>query len=455
MKRKNFPFLVRWLASKDRKPLVIRGARQVGKTWLVRHLAEVSSLKMIEINFEKRPNLASLFQSNDPKEILLNLSLEFKTEIDIKQSLLFLDEIQAFPELLAKLRWFAEDLPEMPVIAAGSLLEFTLAKHSFSMPVGRINYMHLEPLSFEEFLMATGNQMLVNYLSEYQLKTVIPQAIHEKLLGYFKEYITVGGMPAAVSKWVDTHSFFDLSQVHLNLLATYREDFNKYSGRIDPERLEEVLNRVPQNLGEKFIYSKVNPEVHTNSIKQALSLLCKARVCHLVEGCSANGVPLGAELQDRNMKTIFLDTGLCSASLGLSLDAFKNVEEIILVNRGGIAEQVVGQLLRTIEPPFVQPALYYWQREQQGSSAEVDYVFQHQNKVIPLEVKAGTTGSLKSLHYFMGLKKYPLAVRVNSDLPSTVEVQVKNPPQNDISYTLLSLPFYLLEQVHRLISMYV
>lgn len=453
MKRTCLTFLENWLSSTTRKPLVIRGARQVGKTWLVRHLAQVQKRKLIEINFERSPQFASLFLPNDPRQILLNLSAAFNEHIDSKESLLFLDEIQVAPALLAKLRWFAEDLPELPVIAAGSLLEFVLGKHSFSMPVGRINYMHLEPFSFEEFLLASHKQFLFDYLDTYHWQTEIPQAIHEQLLNLFKEYLIVGGMPTAVASWINKRSLQEINQIHHNLMATYRDDMAKYSGRLATERLEEVMMAIPKLLGEKFVYTKVNPSIQTPAIKQALDLLCKARICHRVMGCTANGVPLAAEILDRYLKVIFLDVGLCSAALGLSLDQLYLVEELTLINKGGIAEQVVGQILRTLVPPYIEPALYYWHREERNSSAEIDYIFQHRNSVIPLEVKAGTTGSLKSLHLFMKLKGLPIAVRVNSDIPSRTEVEVKDHQGSEIRYTLLSLPFYLLGQLHRFLEL--
>lgn len=452
MQRSGMSFLTHWLKGIDRKPLVIRGARQVGKTWLVRHFAKSEGRRLIEINFEKQPQLITLFASNDPKKILLHLGVEFKLTINPSECLLFLDEIQAEPEILAKLRWFCEDMPELPVIAAGSLLEFVLATHTFSMPVGRINYMHLEPLTFEEFLVANDEEMLVSYLEQYTLTAEIPLAIHQKLMGYFKEYLIIGGMPAAVSNWINNRSFSDVNRVHLDLLATYRDDFAKYRGRLDQERLEEVMRAVPKLLGEKFVYSKVNSTVHTASVKQALNLLCKARLCHVVSGCSANGVPLGAETNEKYLKVVLLDTGLCSASLGLMLNQFTTLDEIILVNSGGLAEQVVGQCLRTISPPYIEPALYYWHREHAGSNAEIDYCIQHHHQVIPIEVKAGTTGSLKSLHYFMGLKQFDRAVRINSNLPSQAAVQVKDHQGNEIEYTLISIPFYLIKQLHRLLN---
>lgn len=452
MKRTYIAFLEKWLASKERKPLVIRGARQVGKTWLVRHLAESQKRQLVEINFEKTPQITSLFQSNDPRQILLNLRAVSNQSIDIQNSLLFLDEIQAAPEILAKLRWFAEDLPEFPVIAAGSLLEFTLEKHTFSMPVGRISYMHLEPFSFEEFLLAKSKQHLFNYLLNYQNGTEIPQAIHEQLMTYFKEYIIIGGMPAAVSTWIKNESLKEVNQVHHDLIATYRDDISKYRGRVATERIDEVMSAVPKHLGEKFVYTKVNPSIPIHSIKHSLDLLCKARICHRIIGTAANGVPLGAEIQEKFLKVIFLDVGLCSVVLGLTLNEIYQIEEISLINKGGIVEQVVGQILRTIIPPYVEPALFYWHRSDKGSNAEVDYVIEHHNKVIPIEVKAGSTGGLKSLHFFMDLKGFSSAVRVNSDTPSITEVKVRNSLGHLVNYRLLSIPFYLLGQLHRLLE---
>jgi len=447
MERKYLPFLRNWLKSADRQPLVIRGARQVGKTWLVRYLAKDQNKHLIEINFEKEPKMATFFKSNDPKQILLNLGSFLGEMIDPQQSLLFLDEIQAAPELLAKLRWFAEDLPNLPVIAAGSLLDFVLEEHTFSMPVGRIGYMYMEPLSFEEFLVAGNHKTLLHFLETFQLDTEIPEALHDKLISLFKEYMVVGGMPAAVASWGVRRSLTEVNQIHRNLITTYRDDFSKYSGRIDKERLDEVMTKVPSMLGEKFVYSNVNQDVQSAPIKRAFGLLCKARVCHRVTSVHANGLPLGAEQDKKFFKAIFLDIGLCSAALGLTLDQIMLVQEINLINSGGIAEQAAGQLLRTVNPPYVEPELYYWLREGKNS-AEIDYIIQQGARRIPIEVKAGSTGSLKSLHLFMGLKKLNVALRINSDLPSLTEIQIKD----DINYTLLSIPFYLIGQIHRILS---
>jgi len=451
MKRDHSSFLVDWFNSNARKPLVIRGARQVGKTWLIRDLAESMQRKLIELNFEKRPDLESLFSSNEPKEIIVNIAAS-QGAIEPSNAILFLDEIQAAPHLLAKLRWFAEEMPELAVVAAGSLLDFALTDHEFSMPVGRISYMYLEPLSFEEFLQATGRQGLRRYLQTYHLNKEIPAALHRELIAAVKEYLVIGGMPAAVLSWANDKNLKIINQIHFDLLATYREDFAKYQGRLTINRLEDVLASIPRQLGKKFVYSRANPEVNTPPLKQALDLMLKARVCHQVLATSANGLPLNAEIKEKFFKVILLDCGLISAELGLSLHQLNSVTELTLVNNGGIAEQFVGQQLRTLFPPFAPPSLNYWQRTETNTNAEIDYVIQHRNLIVPVEVKAGKTGTLKSLHQFMQRKRRSLAVRINSDYPTLGPVRVKISEGPTLEYTLLSLPFYLIGQLHRLIE---
>jgi len=451
-------FLVEWLNSPSRKPLVLRGARQVGKTWLVRQLAKTQGKNLVEINFEDQKSLIALFSGNEPKAILKNLESALGSTITPETSILFFDEIQAFPELLAKLRWFYEKMPELPVIAAGSLLEFTLSNYAFSMPVGRIQYMHVEPLSFDEFLSANGKPKLVDYIHTYNWSEEVPLFFHEELTRYFKEYIVVGGMPAAVASWMQDSSMQNLSQVHSDLMSTYNDDFPKYSNRLDADIFERVLRAVPKSLGSKFVYSDVNPDTEAQpsiqipTIKKALQLLCKARIAHKIEATAANGLPLGAEINDRYNKIILIDVGLCSASLGLSLDMLQTVDELGLINKGGIAEQVVGQLLRTIFPFYQQPELYYWLRTERGFSAEVDYVIQHRGGIFPIEVKAGTGGTLKSLHQFMRLKELPKAVRINSNVPQITEIDVKDNQGNRITFQLRSIPFYMIGSLHRLID---
>ncbi|MFA6036657.1 MAG: AAA family ATPase [Legionellales bacterium] len=449
LKRKAFHYILGWLSQNSRKPMVIRGARQVGKTWLVREVARESQKVLVELNFEKQPKLVSLFTSNDPKQIITNIESALGISIDINNTILFLDEIQTAPQLLAQLRWFAEEMPELTVIATGSLLDFVLAEHDFSMPVGRITYLHLEPLSFEEFLQALGKDKLYDFICEHSLLQEIPEFIHEQLLTLFKQYLIVGGLPAAVMSWVATQSLMDVNRIHMDLLTTYRDDFSKYAQKITPLQLDEVLSAVPKMLGEKFIYAHVDPALTSLKAKQALQKLIKARLCHPVYHTQANGVPLAAEIKQKIFKMIFLDVGLTSALLGLKLNLLQNIDEIILVNHGGIAEQVVGQLLRTIEPFYMEPSLYYWVREEKSSNAEIDYILQHNNACIPIEVKSGNKGKLKSLHLFMAQKKNKIAVRIYSGLPNKTPIDISVLGFNQAHYTLIDLPFYLTGQIHR------
>ncbi|MBY0545300.1 MAG: ATP-binding protein [Gammaproteobacteria bacterium] len=452
MQRTILNYLKNWLYSEQRKPLILRGARQVGKTWAVRQLAQMESKQLIELNFEKRFQIASLFESNQPKQILLNIESIYNQSINPEHTILFLDEIQAAPEILSKLRWFAEELPELPIIAAGSLLEFTLDQHSFSMPVGRITYAHLEPLSFDEFLLAHGYTHLIHFLAQYQLGDIVPIVIHQELMALIHEYVIIGGMPEVVANWVKHKNLTEMSRLQHDLLATYRDDFAKYAGKTPCSRLDEVMLSVPRMLGERFIFSHVNQDIQSSTVKEALQLLLKARLCHKISSTHANGLPLGAEIRETVFKIIFIDLGLVCSLLGLGFQQITAAKELNFINQGGLSEQLVGQLLRTITPFFIEPSLHYWTRDLKGSSAEVDYVIQHANHIIPLEVKSGSTGSLKSLHLFMHLKNLPLAVRINSALPVITRIDTKIHDGSMVQYQLLSLPFYLLGQLPRLLN---
>ncbi|MCE5318379.1 MAG: AAA family ATPase [Parachlamydia sp.] len=452
MQRTCMAFLKNWLVSSRRKPLVMRGARQVGKTWIVRHLAESEGMKLVEFNFEKTPAFAALFESNSPQEIIKRIEQRFSLKIDPKKTLLFLDEIQAKPELLAKLRWFYEDMPELPVVAAGSLLEFFLSTLPISMPVGRVSYVYLEPLSFIEFLEAQKKEQLIDLIKTYAWNDEINSVIHHELMRLFKEYIYVGGLPEAVSSWIQERSLDGIRDVHRDLLGSYRADFSKYIKKISSDTLNEVIDAIPLFLGKKFVYSHVDSTANSQKIKEALNLLCQARVGHKVKCTAANGVPLGAEINSKFLKAILLDVGLSSAVLDLKLSTLEDINELDMVNKGGIAEQAAGQLLRTIEPFNVEPALYYWVRNERGSDAEIDYVIQHTNRLVPIEVKAGNTGTLKSLHLFMKLKELSTAIRIYSGQPRIDEVRVKDNQGNDVSYQLRSIPFYLISEIHRLLS---
>ena len=290
-------YLATWLHRSDRKPLLIRGARQVGKSTLVQSLAEQASLNLIELDFEKTPEYAELFKSKDPKTILMLLSAQFNKNITPSNTLLFLDEIQKTPHLLGTLRYFYENMPELAVIATGSLLDLALQESNFSMPVGRIEYLYVGPMSFEAFLIALKQEVLLSFIKQYQLKQEIPLILHQTLLGYVKLYLIIGGLPAAVAQYVSTESFINVERTKRNLLIAYQEDFSKYASLAEQDRMRLIFNKVPRMLGEKFKYSHIDPDQKSILIKSALRAMDLARIIHLVYHTDANGLPLGAEVK--------------------------------------------------------------------------------------------------------------------------------------------------------------
>ncbi len=440
-----------WLKSKNRKPLVLRGARQVGKTWLVRDFAHRQGLDLIELNLERSPHLADLFAGNDPAEIVQNIAAEMATAIDPASALLFLDEIQAAPALFGKLRWFREEMPALPVIAAGSLLEFALKDSPYSMPVGRITYFYLEPMSFFEFLLASGNKPLYQKLLSYELGQDSPRSLHEKCLEFYHRYCLVGGMPEVVREWIQSQDSAACLKLQQDLLATYRDDFHKYGGEMDARLLADILLSVSRQLGNKFVYSRVDPALKVLPVKKAFSLLSQAKVCSKVLHTTGNGLPLGTESNAKFFKALMIDIGLVSAQLGLVTTNRQAQRELIFSNKGGLAEQFVGQQLRALQTPSVDPQLFYWQRTG-GRLGEIDYIIQHGSRIVPVEVKSGAAGKLKSLHQFMVEKKLDLAVRCNLNLPVVENIQVKTTLGQPVAYRLLSVPIYLSEALTRLID---
>jgi uncharacterized protein len=459
MERSRTSDLEEWALRPVRQPLVLRGARQVGKSWLVRNWGATHFGRVVEANLERQPELAACFSDNDPRATLRRLEVVLGSHIAADgKTLLFLDEIQAAPEVLGKLRWFAEELPELPVIAAGSLLDFALADHSFSMPVGRITFLHLEPMGFEEFCLALGEERLVHWLrSEVDApritaRAAMPDPLHQRALGLFRAWSIVGGMPAAVESYRVDGTVGRVAEIHRDLLATWRDDFAKYARRIPHRRLTKVLESVPQQVGCKWSYRRVDPEERAAALRQAIDLLCLARVCHRVTATPARGLPLAAGAEDDRFKLLHLDVGLVSSALGLSLLTLEQARDLVLVHRGALAEQAVGQLLRLTFPANQEPVLHFWQRQRRGSEAELDYVHAVGARTVAVEVKSGAAGALRSLHAFMAERESARALRINTAPPMVQPVDVTTSLGTRARYSLLSLPPYLVEQAGRLIE---
>ncbi len=453
-------YLEHWLVSRPRKPLIIRGARQVGKSTLVHAFAKHQNLTLNEINLEKHPELDRSFRTLDVRQIVREFESILNHNPAAPGSLLFLDEIQAVPSVLPALRYFFEELPELPIIAAGSLLDFALSDKKFSMPVGRIEYRYLHPLTFEEFLAAIGKEPLRRYLREYDLRddgTRMPDAAHLELLQAQRLYLFIGGMPEAVAAYVKNGQIADAVQAQRSILDTYRDDFSKYATKKELQRLQLIFDRLPTAIGAKVKYSNISREESSREIKAALELLAKARIISKIHHSSCSAVPLAAQADFDVYKVIFLDVGLMNRLLGLDWRTISEPEERRLINEGPLAEQFVGQqLLDAYSHDGAEDTrLFYWLREAKSSNAEVDYVVSCGDLIAPVEVKAGKAGSLKSLHQFVSEKRCPFAVRFDLNPASlqTIETTVSCADgKQKVAYKLLSLPLYMAGQLPRLVN---
>lgn len=454
LERHELAHLQDWAGREGRKPLVIRGGRQVGKSTLVREFARVSGLRLVDVNLERDPQMGPAFASNHPAEILSTLTLMTGESIAAGESLLFLDEIQAVPSALAALRYFYEEMPDLHVVAAGSLLELALGEKGFPMPVGRIEFLHLGPMDFEDFLVAVERPQLAEHLRSFSHTDSIPDALHRQYLDLLRQYWVVGGLPEAVAVFASAaadqpRDFGSVARIQQNMLATYRDDFAKYShGRLR-ERMQLVFDRLPAMVGRKFKYAAVSRDHRAAELGDALGNLCMARLAWKVLRTAANGLPLGAEVYERHFKCLTMDVGMMCAALRLNtVDLGK--ENPVFVNDGAVAEQFVGQHLLGSGLPYETPALHYWAREARNAAAEVDYVLAIGRHIVPVEIKAGTSGSLRSLHQFLAEKRSHFGIRLNADVPSLLHDTRRLADGSSIEYRLLSLPLYLAGQLRRL-----
>jgi len=440
-----------WHRKERRKPMVLRGARQVGKSTLVRRFAEKNGLVLNEINLEQHLYLDNIFKTLDMDSIIRELDALAGRNIQSPGAVLFLDEIQATPHAIQALRYFYEEKQELPVISAGSLLEFALADHHFSMPVGRIEYYHLGPMTFREFLTAV-EPGLNRYLAEFRINQSIPQAAHQKLVKRQREYLFVGGMPEAVHTFAEEKSLMEVTAVHRSIAETYQDDFSKYAKQKDLALMQKVFRQIPRIIGQKVKYSNISKDDRSRDVKGVIDLLVKARVCHQVFHSHCSGVPLLADINENVYKMLFMDVGMAAYLTGLDWIVLQGLDKNALVNEGKLAEQFVGQhLLNSFEPP----RLTYWLREAKSANAEVDFVTASGNQVTPIEVKAGKSGTLKSLQQFALSKNAALCVRFDLNPPDMG--QITHAARMDggsvpVTYTLLSLPLYLVEELPRILD---
>ena len=401
-----------WKEEVSHKPLLLRGARQVGKSSAVRELG-ASFDYFLEVNFERNPEIKQLFNASlNPKEICTKLSAVYNLSIEPTKTLLFLDEIQMCLPAIATLRYFYEEYPELHVVAAGSLLEFALQEIP-SFGVGRIRSLYMYPFSFNEFLEAQGLHRLVEEKRKATNEKPLLEALHHKLVDLLRTFLLVGGMPESVKTWVERSDYLACRNVQNDIIETYLDDFAKYKKRISPLVLQQTLRSVALQSGSKFVYSQVSTDMESAKVKESLDLLTMAGIILPITHTAANGIPLGAELNLKFRKYIFMDTGLLQRLLNLDMNNVLLSSDVNLVNKGSLAEVFVGLELLKNNSCTQRQELYYWLRLDKGAQAEVDYVISKNNIIIPIEVKAGTKGSMQSLYRFMDIKKSKFGIRTS------------------------------------------
>lgn len=412
--------LENWRISKHRKPLMLRGARQVGKSSSVKNLAQQFEY-FIEINFDENPQFKAIFEQNSDVVNICEL-IQASTNIPIVtgKTLLFFDEIQACIPAISALRYFYEKLPELHVIAAGSLLEFALADLP-SFGVGRVRSLFVYPFSFQEFLMAFQEDSLLRTLQKSNANLPLPEILHDKLKKYFKRFLVVGGMPEVVSNYVVNNDILEAQRVLDDLIIALEADFAKYKNRISTSRIREVFNAIVGQMGSKFSYSYPNATLTNLQVKEVLELLRMAGLIIPVTHSACNGIPIGAEVNTKSRKYLLLDTGILQRILGLSIGDLLIQDNFETINKGAIAELFVGLELIKNASAYENQDLYFWHREAKSSQAEVDFVIQKQAQIVPIEVKAGTKGSMQSMYLFLKEKKCNWGVRLSlenfSELP--------------------------------------
>jgi len=437
MKRFAEADLESWKNDPQRMPLLLRGARQVGKSFLVESWAKKTFKHVLTINFEKQKEYLFCFESLDIQAILRAIHALSAQILTPGESLLFLDEIQLCPQAIMALRYFKEDYPALHVIGAGSLLEFALKEEGFHMPVGRVQSLYIKPLSFYEYLTACNQTALIDYLSHVTFQETFNPGIAQKCEILLREYFILGGMPAVIQSYLTRQTFDAAPLLQQGLLNDYRNDFGKYAPAHQYRYLQRLLERVPGMIGERFHYAAIDAHMQSRDLKHALINLVDAGLMYRIECTRAAGLPLNATVREKLFKVLFLDIGLVKATSFLSPYLMLR-EDLMLLNRGMLTEQFVGQELLALQPNYWPGQLFYWNNEK--GAAEVDYVTNFEDWIVPIEVKSGKTGSLKSLHYFM--ETFDSKVGIHLSLRSLSAYK-----------NILSIPLYMISEIPRLINL--
>jgi len=405
--------LIKWRQSDAHKPILLRGARQTGKSSAVRNLAK-SFDYYLEVNFEENKTVREVFETSDltPQLLCEKLSSIYEIPIVEGKTLLFFDEIQASIPAISSLRFFYEKMPALHLIAAGSLLEFALEEIP-SFGVGRIRSLFMYPFSFAEFLEALGKKFLLEAINKANFQNPLDQVLHQKTNYLLKLFMLIGGMPEVVATYVNKNSLLECQSVLAELTETLQSDFAKYKAKTPALHIWAAFDTVIRQIGAKFKYTNHHTSYSIYQMKQAVELLIMAGLVIPVTHTSANGLPLGAGINPKFRKLILLDTGIFQHLLGLQLSDVLLNDDFDALNKGGIAEMFAGLELLKSNSLYRQTRLYYWQREEKNARAEVDYIIQQGMDVVPIEVKSGTQGKMQSMHLFMKEKNSKRGIRTS------------------------------------------
>jgi len=445
-KREILKYLNQWRTKERRKPLIVRGARQVGKTVAVELFATEYFENRIVLNLEKE-EVQSFFQQIIPiSELIQLIQLKTGEKIIPGKTLLFIDEIQNSSIAMTQLRYFYEEIPNLHVIAAGSLLEVKIEQEGLSIPVGRVEYCYMYPVTFDEYIKAKNDEETSSFLASINFNSKIPDSVHQVLSKKYNEYLIVGGMPEAVDEYIKQSSYINLDPIYESIITGYRDDVFKYSSKAQGHYIQHVIENSPIYAGKIIKYDKFGGSGYrSREMKKAFDVAEKAMIVTRVRPSTSKKFPIIRNFR-KSPKLLFLDTGLVNYRLGVRDEILSN-KDLNSIYQGQIAEQIVGQSLQTFTY-LKQLDFAYWYRGLGSSTAEVDYIIPIMQRLVPIEVKSGKTGRLKSLHLFMAESQQPLAVRVYSGMLKVQKIQTTDQQ----SFMLLSVPFYLLDRLKNIVE---
>ncbi len=407
MIRKAYNDLLEWKNSNRRKPLLLQGARQVGKTWLIGNFGKSEFKNYIRINFERDSELEEIFKGSlNPYKIIDDLSLYVGKKIEPESTLLFFDEIQAVPRAITSLKYFNEEAPEYFVIAAGSLLGVSIAGDT-SFPVGNVSFLDMFPMDFEEFLLAIGEDLLCQELQNPLRTEKFPEPVHNKLIEMMRIYMFTGGMPEVVKAWCEAKDVRKVRAIQNEILMSYQRDFSKYSSEEQAIKTSEMWRSIPTQLAKenkKFKYSDILKGARSATWESTIEWLKNAGLIYISNNLTKPELPLAGYSDKSKFKIYLVDTGILGAMLNLSSEILINPTELFLKYNGAFTENYVAQRLSSCG----QKELFYWTS---NSDAEIDFIISIKENIIPIEVKSGSSKNLKSLKSYVDKYNPKLQIR--------------------------------------------